>query len=360
MDRTFLRGLAQLAVFLLFAAGIPAMFAYKPKHAVASSRDAISISEELKRLEREAPDIIVIGDSMVPCRVDKEILSRELGKKVSLLNFDGSASASWFLLFKNIVCKMEKPPELTVFFFRDIYFHKPRHRTTGQRLALLKSVSVGAEPELEAVLTGDAKAGNPILNAAEDLLDSAWSIDGYRDSAAEYVREKSLMLTRITSKSGQRRAYMDEVFALKNLRPDLANDIAELGDGKEHDGEEFPVWSDNPVLTILPAIRDQAKQHNINVMFYRVKQRKHTTGENDTAKLTAYLDGFKSWTTANGFFYADESIDPEILEKHFSDGDHTAEEFTPFLSTRVGAAMKAAMQPGSSKGPKPSTPAPSR
>lgn len=345
IDRTILRGLAQFAVFVLLGAGIPALFAYKPTQEVKSSRDAISITDERDRLEREAPDIVIIGDSMVPCRVDKDILARELGKKVSLLTFDGSASASWFLLFKNIVCAMEKPPQLTVFFFRDTYFHMPRYRTTGQRLALLESVSVGAEPELKAVLTGDAKAGNPILNTAEDVLDSAWRIDGYRDSAAEYIRRKSRMLTRIANNPHARQAYMDEVFALKNLRSDLANDIAEAGDGREHAGEEFPLWSDNPALTILPAIQARADEHGIDLMFYRVKQQRHATGVKDDAELIAYLTGFKSWTARHGSHFADESTDPEILEKHFADGDHTSEEARPFLSTRVGAIMKAALTP---------------
>ncbi len=344
MNPPITKGLAQLGIFLLLALGLPALVPFHQQADVNSSREAISIDEQQKRLEKEKPRMVIIGDSMVPCRVDKDVLSRELGTPVSLLSFDGSASASWFLLFKNIVAEMENPPGQVVIFFRDIYFHMPRYRTTGQRLALIESVSLGAEPELESTLTGDPAAGNPILDPADDILDAAWKIDGYRDFASEKVREAAMKFSRLETGTGQRRAFMDEVFSLKNLRRDLAADIAELQDGREHANSAFPVWSTNPLETFLPHIEKVAKEKGIQLIFYRVKQRRHTReGENDPPELKAYLGGFREWAKNSGHLFADESLDPAILDQHFADGDHTRDEERPFVSTRVAATLKAVL-----------------
>lgn len=340
-----LRGLTQLAVFVILAIGLPALVPYRGTDKARSARDAVSVPAEIERLEREKPSLVIIGDSMVPCRVDREVLARELGCPVSLLAFNGSATAGWFLLFKNVVCAMENPPKTVVFFFRDTYFHLPRYRTTGQRAALLESLSLGAEPELESVLAGAPAGGNTILNAANDLLDATWRVDGYRDLASGEIVNTAMGWSNFGMSKDHFRAYMDIVFSIGNLRPDLAGDATELDEDVAYDELPQPVWSDAPVASFLPHLERLATEKNIHLVFYRVKRRDHT-GEQwrDPEALTTYLGHFAQWAARGGHGFADESADPEIRFEHFADGDHTRDEDRPFVSQRVAVGLRAALK----------------
>jgi hypothetical protein len=338
------RGLAQLAVFILLAVGLPALIPFSNETRAQSARDAISVPDEIARLNGEKPELVIIGDSMVPCRVDREILGRELGRPVSLLAFNGSATASWFLLFKNVVLAMESPPRTVVFFFRDTYFHLPRYRTTGQRAALIESLSLGAEPELESVLAGAPAGGNPILNGANDILDAAWRVDGYRDKATEEVGDIAMGWSNFGMSKDQFRAYMNVIFSIENLRHDLAGDAADMAEDISYDDLDQPQWSTSPTAGFLPHLEKVAAEKNIRLVFYRVKQRDHTRNDWQAPEATrVYMEQFRAWAAERGHGFADESLDPEIVFEHFADGDHTREEDRPFISTRVAKAIGAAL-----------------
>ena len=341
------RGLLQLAVFLALALGLPALIPFvSVKKKEPSARDGVSVPEQIEKLEKEKPSLVIIGDSMVPCRVDPDILSRELGQPVSLLSFNGSASAAWFLLFKNVVCAMEKPPRTVAFFFRDTYFHLPHFRTTGERVALLDGLSLGAEPVLESVLAGTPAGSNPVLVAADDVLDAAWRVDGYRTRATTEVGTIALGWSKNGLDAKEFRAYMEKVFALRNLRHDLAGDAPEMDEKIAYDELPPPEWTTSPMAGFLPHIEKMAAEKNIRLVFYRVKQRGHTVGGwKESEPIRIYLQNFQAWAAANGHGFADESTDPEIRFEHFADGDHTRREDLPFLTTRVARAIKPRLVP---------------
>ncbi|MFM7181710.1 MAG: hypothetical protein ACKO2G_09640 [Verrucomicrobiales bacterium] len=340
-----LRGLLQLAVFIGLAIGLPALIPFQRESRAQSARDAVSVPDEITRLNGESPSIVIIGDSMAPCRVDPEILSGEIGQPVSLLSFNGSATAGWFLLFKNVVCAMDKPPRTVVFFFRDTYFHLPRYRTTGQRAALIDSLSLGAEPELESVLAGAPTGGNPILNETNDILDATWRVDGYRDMATEEVGNIALGWSKFGMDKDPLRYYINVVFSIENLRPDLAGDAADMDEDISYDDLGQPEWSTSPTAGFLPHLEKYAAEKKIRLVFYRVKQRDHTNKDWQVPEATrVYMEQFKAWAAANGHGFADESLDPEIVFEHFADGDHTREEDRPFISKRVARTLEPTLE----------------
>ena len=191
----FRTGLLQLAVFVALAVGVPALLPERPPQSGHSASKATSVSQEITRLEESRPEVVVIGDSMVPCRIDPGQLGMLLGKRCRLLSFNGSASASWFLLMKNVVAKAEPVPPWVVVFFRDDHFHYPAYRTTGQRKALLDSLRVGNEPELERVLTKERSGSSKILDETSILLDKTWRVDSYRDHSLERLRSLAMNIS---------------------------------------------------------------------------------------------------------------------------------------------------------------------
>ena len=86
MDPTPIRaprraGFLQLAAFVLLAAGLPALVPVRASGRIASSIHAVSRPAEIARLEQEKAEVVVVGDSMVPCRIDPAELTRLLEEK---------------------------------------------------------------------------------------------------------------------------------------------------------------------------------------------------------------------------------------------------------------------------------------
>jgi hypothetical protein len=335
-------GLLQLAAFLALALGLPALVPHRTSPHHAGSRGMVSVPEEIRRLEAGRPEIVIVGDSMVPCRVDPAALGRQLGKPTSLLVFHGTASATWFLLVKNVVAAMDPKPRWVVVFFRDNHFHFPAYRTTGQRQALLDSLRVGAEPELDAVLSGGRHLGNPLLHRASDCLDAAWRIDGYQEKAASRVRGLAFDLSSLGRTRQERDLVLDRIFRLENLRRDLAGAA-----GEEDPGEgETPAFTNDPAASFLPHLEKVTREAGMRLCLYRVKRQLHAhAGYTDPPQLAAYIDDLRAWARQHGVAYADETTDPALNLEFFADGDHTKLSERPVWTQRVGEHLRAALHP---------------
>ena len=351
MDPTPIRaprraGFLQLAAFVLLAAGLPALVPFRASGRIASSIHAVSRPAEIARLEQEKAEVVVVGDSMVPCRIDPAELTRLTGRRCSLLSFNGSASASWYLLLKNVVGEVEPRPRWAVVFFRDAHFHYPTFRTTGQRQALLDSLRVGTEPELDHVLTGAAARSNRVLDVTADVVDKAWQIDGYGDKALRNVRNLALDLTSLGSEEPYREAVLDYIFSIQHLRGDLARGTAGDAGGEDDPGGKVPAWTDDPAASFLPYMADAAERAGCRLCLYRVKRRPHAAGREDPQPLQAYLAGLREWAVRRGVAYADETADPQLTLDLYADGDHTKESARPQWTARAADHLRAAIEDG--------------
>jgi hypothetical protein len=338
------RGLAQLALFLALALGLPALIPHHENRRGDGSRDDISRADEIARLESEGPQIIIIGDSMVPCRIDPAQLGRELGRPASLLTFDGSASASWFLLAKNVAARVDPRPAWLVVFFRDNHFHFPLYRTGGQRQAFIDSLRAGAEPEFDFVLSAGRHRGNPVIDRTADLMDALWRLDGYQEEAAGSLRNLAFDATSLGSPRRAREMAIEHIFALANLRGDLA--AGEEGpEATERVGGDQPAFTDDPADSFLPHLLHATREAGMRLCLYRVKRRRHASGAPDPAHLTAYLAGLQAWAAANGVAYADETGDPALAITLFADGDHTQFSARPLWTNRAASHLQPVLQP---------------
>lgn len=339
-----LRGLAQLAVFLLLAAGLPALIPYHPKEEPTSSRDAVSIDDEIDRLEAARAEVVVIGNSMVPCRIDPELATRLTGKRFSLLSFDGSASAGWFLLVKNVVAEMDPPPGTVVLFFRDTIFHFPAYRTTGQREPFISSLRVGAEPELDRALLLADRRRSPVLEGAADLVDGFWPADGYQARASTRLSDLAMDLTKLGDHDKDaRRDQMDQVFALDNLREDLAADFdPEKMRKADSLAGGFPEFTTSPEDSLLTPLLDICRAHDIELVLFRVRRRVHSMGRDprEPQEVTDYVAAMKAWAEGEGIPWVDESYDPALSLDHFADGDHIKPDSLDFWTRTVVERLK--------------------
>lgn len=337
-------------VFVLLAVTLPAMVP-GPRESVVDTRDKKQaiLTLETERIAQENPEMIVIGDSMVPCRVDAQQLGTQLGKRVSLLSSPGSASAAWFLLFKNIAARHQPTPSTVVFFFRDTYFHQPTYRTDGQRGETVNNLKTPREPEFDLVVLGKQGPGNTLIQETKHLLDGLWQIDAYHDQASRRVREIALDISTIgaehTGKTAKQLETIDRYFNReRNLRDDLANDLGDLN-APENLDSGGPVWDISPTASFLPHIERLASELRIKLIFYRVKQRYHTEpGAVDSTEVAKYMQEMADWRRARGHGWADESKDNDIGADDFTNGDHIKVESLERATTGVARRIQAAQE----------------
>jgi len=344
--RNFLRSSGQLSLFGLIAAGAPALIPHNEPIDELGSDDDISLKNEQDRLQSEQPNLILIGDSMLPCRVNPQQLTTTLNRKVSLLYRNGSATAAWFLMFKNIVCSLPNPPSHVAFFFRDHYFHIPRLRIDGDRATLIRSLSIGRELEFESVITGSQAAKRPIIDHTSRLLDHSYAIDGYSNEAHNRLRKLAFNLTSFGTDGKSRREHMDRIFSINNLRHDLNDDLNDLDGTGTDDINDNAAFSTNPSTSFLPHLDSLAKNNNIQLIFHRVRRRRHTRpGYRDDPALAKYINAFRQWTADHNHLFTDESGDTSLGAGLFADGDHVAQEATTLWTRHFSLLLNAVIPP---------------
>jgi hypothetical protein len=106
----------------------------------------------VRRIQKQAPDIVVLGNSMVETRFDESELNRLLSPtRVSVLGVGGSKSAYWYLTLKNVVLPAVKPKRVLLF-LRRRELTSPREKATGAFASLVSRVRHAEEPLVDAKL----------------------------------------------------------------------------------------------------------------------------------------------------------------------------------------------------------------
>jgi len=337
--RAMLKSAGGLGLFGALAAGLPALIPHVTDEKGTSSRDDLSLDFEMDRLENADADLVIIGDSMVPCRVDPVQLGEMLGKRVHLLYRHGSATAHWFLFFKNIVCAVANRPQRVVFFFRDTYWNLPRLRIGGERAGLIEDLSVGREIELESVFDGSAAKERPLVDRAIRVLDTSYEVDRYGEEARARIRKLALEATSIRSSGDDLMDRVDRLFALENLRHDLADDLADQG---TESTSQLAGFDPSPTASFLPHIESLARQHGIDLGFHRVMRRRAAGPRYvPPPALRDYLQDMSAWAENNGHRLTDENGDPSLTASLFADGDHVKPEARGFWTTRIADHLRA-------------------
>jgi hypothetical protein len=115
------------------------------------------------RLRKQAPDFVLVGNSMVQTRFDERELNRLLAPgRAAVVAMGGSKTAYWYLALKNVVLRAGKPKRVLLF-FRRRELTTPRENTGPAYRRELDRVSRNREPVLEAKLA-------PPLGAPVDRL----------------------------------------------------------------------------------------------------------------------------------------------------------------------------------------------
>jgi hypothetical protein len=269
-------------------------------------------------LRAAAPDYVFIGDSMLETRLDVAEFERLTGKKAFLIAENGSASARWWLAFKNQLVASGVRPRRVFLFYRDRQWSWPEYRTEARYRELLEAASLDVEPEMDLVL-GTVRSGfRARVHAA---LDRVYPIRRGQGEALDRIDQQALdWAPGFRGDMSGTRLAIENTFDLKALRKDVGAEMA------TDDGPQSDAFDPDPTASFLPHFVALARAQGIPLHLVRVKRRPNRPGDvrYQKADLMAYAASLERWASENGVGHHDFTPDPAITLSMYADGDHIA------------------------------------
>jgi hypothetical protein len=338
------RSFGQFLAAAIVALALPAWLCrlWNTDEGLEGAGKGYDVARTIAELEKEDPDWVLIGNSMLYTRLSEDRLRAVSGIQASLLARGRSQSAMWWLCVKNVLLRSKARPEVVTVFFRDTDLTWADFRVDGGNEWAIEDLKSDPEPEWEMVLgRRAAAAGDGLADRLSASLQQLFPAEKLRDVAQRQVQERAFRATRLGTKanSSVRRAELNDRFSLAHLRSDLGLDAAprssdqwaevtKVGDETIDTGfyEDGPFAFDaSPEASFLPHLVALAKANQIKLHFHRVKRRpasNHTRP--DGPVIAAYMRDLRTYLEANGCLLTDESVDPLLTLDMYVDGDHVS------------------------------------
>jgi hypothetical protein len=291
MKATELRRLFLFAAAVLFAPAVLSHLLPVKEHFDA---------KPIARLRATQPDIVMLSDSMLDNGVDPELMGKLLGgRRVELLWYGSSASASWYFRLKNYIIASEISPELVCILFRDQMLTDPTFKTGDTYRYKLEAAMHEDEPVYQLVLGARAREKQKLAQ---------WVNSIYPLNARRHVHHERIerMVMRGLADAGTTvsnvETNLNETFAVSNLRAGGAEEAAALSGQKEHD------FDPDPRRSFLPHIVDLASAARIRLCFLRVQRYPTANGEvPQSERLRQYVSDLREWIESRGSYFIDDT-----------------------------------------------------
>jgi hypothetical protein len=278
-------------------------------------------------MKARPPAYVFIGDSMAGSRIDMKLFEELSGETVGDLVRNGSASARWYLHFKNYVVDAGIRPKMTFIFFRDSILSDPLHRTQGKYREELEEAMKEREPVVEALTSREALARR---DAGNWLLQKLYPVQERQTAVREVIEQRLLRIASFSMSRDDLKGSLGDTFELGDLRAGGPTDLA------TEEIKEIEKFDPAPTASFLPHILELSRKHQLPVCFVRVKR----VQPDDEEWLDSYINDLRTWLTQNGALYYDESGDDAITREMYGNGDHIAEQYKPFVTRRFFEAVK--------------------
>lgn len=296
-----------LALFVLVVFAAPALL-------LRSWQDGAFDRSALDALNRQQPEIVFIGNSMLETRIDPDHLSQFLnGTEIASLAVPGSQSAVWYLQLKNLVASTEPPPETVFIFFRNDLITQPLAPLDERNRELVASLRSVDETELDAVLDASRSLHQQTLHA----LEWVYPVQRQNDEVLEAISQVSAAL--LPSSRDELSSLADDKFAFHNQR--------------EQDEDALPpeaakTFGKSVELSFLPIMLQVADEHEIDLVFVRVQARPNFDGTvRESESMRIYSQDLAAYLEAHDVGYIDFTGNPSVDRGLYYDSFHIRQRY---------------------------------
>jgi hypothetical protein len=316
--------------------------------------NARRIAERQSEIAAMGARAVLLGNSILDRGVDAEEFSRLTGVPTFKFASNGSASAYWFVIFKNVLATLPERPETVVVLFRDTLLTQPDFDVEGKYREDILRWTVGPEAELQnlALNAGGGWMDRAVL-ARYPLLQRRYK---FSDRVSTLLKQGVALACR--ARKGAAADAVDRVFATANMNAQLltARQQAEVA-GKTK--QEFDFARDVQ-HSFLPSMIAIARERGIRLGFVRTRRRVDALGEarsgaagqlekspaglrddetpvpmRDEAALDRYIGDLKAYLAKNDCPFFDFTKEERLTLDMFADGDHLQADTGRPLFTKI-------------------------
>jgi len=289
--------------------------------AVASRYSGPELAAARTELAGARPAVVFLGNSTTREGIDVEAAREALGEPAIKLFGDGSGSALWWLLLKNVVAAAPVPPRIACILFRDHELTNPTLGLSGEPGMQLAATATGSEPELDRL--GYRAAMGPLRHAAY----RRWPLWRARDSAATLL-DRFLRRRVAAPLLGVDPVHADA--AWWNVLGDKRMDRARLTayqlrneDGRDTTDLDFDAQVER---SFLPLMVERARAAGVELVLVRIRTRRDALGAPLPARNRRYGERAAAWCAGHGVPLFDYRGEASLTADLFGFGDHFTEE----------------------------------
>lgn len=328
-----LTGLVSGFVMIRFADGYP--FPVGPQF------DAHIRQKYTELLEKEEPQILVFGDSVVETNVDAGLMTKRLDRRVSAISEPGAGSALLYLILKNNIVRAESRPKVLILLFRDTVLTSPGFRVHGSFFEVMDEYA-GSEDDftLQRAIRDHM---NPVERAAEAYFPPYW---GRWDLRALLVSRVINFPVRLLGRCDQKcaEAAMGDVFGNQNFEPDQLDEAINSAENFLYTKENLN-FADQVERSFLPEIVRLCKENDIRLVLVRTKILRFSATNPEPRPLVAYISDLSAYAQSQGVTVIDFARDQRLPADAFKDMHHLNQEGKEIFTEILVQALRTTSMP---------------
>jgi hypothetical protein len=288
-----------------------------------------------ERLDREQPEIVVFGDSIVETNVDPDRMTRHLGRRVSAFSEGGAGSALLHLILKNNIVKAAHKPQVLVLVFRDTALTAPGFRVNGRFFDVLEEYG-GAEDDFTLRLAFLDQMG-PLEKWAEAYFPpfrGRWDLRALL--VTRFINLPVRLLTGCTQDCTEE--AMNEVFGNQNFEADQLDETINSAENFLYSADHLDFES-RIDRSFLPEIIRLCKENDIRLILVRTRTLRFTRSTPEPAALRQYLEELYAYAQAHEVQVIDLAYEDRLEAEHYKDvlhlNDRGMQIYTDLLSEAI-------------------------
>jgi hypothetical protein len=339
--RPFLRYLSLLAIMIAISwVAIPCWLHLDFPRQPGPEFDPLVRTHYIKELNKDKPDIAIIGDSTMRYGVDLDMLSELTGKKITSIGVPGSSSAFWYLVIKNNLVLAEHRPDYVIIVFRDTLLTAPGFRVHGGYLVKMDEYAAQQEP----VLLERAYLNQ--MGQIEKWAEQYFPLYGARN----HIRKKIDSQIRYTSPGwllgcNQQCVEdgMSKVFITADLEPGQLRDALASAEKYLYTPAQLD-FQRQVNRSFLPEMIRLTKDRGIQLVVVRMKSEMKGAGNSDASAIRQYVADLSEYLDEQGVIFLDYGRDPKFGSEYFKDAIHLNTQgktlFTQTLAEGLNEVLK--------------------
>ena len=238
-------------------------FAQPPEQALSESAAQLEA-----KLNKDKPEVVLVGNSMARLGVDAEQLSTLLDAKVTNLSIDGSSASVWYLILKNRVFNQGHSPHAVIVFGAARTFMSPTP-AVGLETTNASAHRMPIEEVFDAKVSGQSKLPLEWLWAKwrRDSLRTD-ILDGIRTHTAGLFFDTEIKAAKSTAEPWAK-AQLETVFDSENMRDGQQQKrVIPVVDARSDEAETLSDTTFDD--SFFPPLVDLAKENKTRIMFVRM------------------------------------------------------------------------------------------